>query len=338
MAGYIKSCLRWKMKTLVFLWAFLSLFSLSALDLSLYKTIVCFGDSITHGGTYHMFLQEYLAETDPSHPRRVINRGISGSTVPALLKRVDKMLQTDKPDLVIIQIGINDLISSTRFAEKDLPFEKAVKKYPVFKRFEKNLGDLIDILNKAKVKVVLLGTPPYNESANPEVTASLNPNMDTSGVRNFQIIEKRLAKQKGAEFIDIYTPLLKNLQENDAACPRGKRDRVHPSRQEHLIIARTVIGSSYTPGPKQKIAMQYTQVQAEIQRVAGIYGRIPDSCKTADEQIEFYKNWVGSLKGRNFEYWNKMLPDIISILKDPETKLKTLYKKRDAAFDKLYQK
>jgi|GEM_PF-2833776 len=326
------------MKFSVLMLALFSLFTLTALDFSPYKTIVCFGDSITHGGQYHVFLQEYLAETDPAHPRRIINRGISGDTVRGLLKRVDKMLQTDKPELVIIMIGINDLQFTTRFAEKDLPFEAAVKKYPVFGRFEKDLGKLIDILKKANVKVVLLGTPPYNESSNPAITASLKPNLNSSGVRNIQIIEKRLAKQKGALFIDVYTPMLKNLQENDAALPRGKRDRVHPSWQEHLIIAQTILGQNYTPGAKQKAVLQYAHIQNKIQQIDAIYARIPDSCKTVDEQIEFYKKWVASLKGYNFKYWNGRLPGIIETLKNPDAKLKSLYQKRDAAFDRLYQK
>jgi len=327
-----------KMKKHAILLVLIFTFTLGALDLTPYNTIVCFGDSITHGGYYHMYLQEYLAETDPAHPRHVINRGISGNTTADLLKRVNKILQTDKPDLVIILIGINDLQFTTRFAEKDLPYDQAAKKYPIFDRFEKNLGKLIDILNNANVKVVLLGTLPYNESTNPAITAPLKANLNTSGVQNLQVIEKRLAKQKQALFIDTYTPILKNLQENDATFPRGKTDRVHPSQQEHLIVAQTILGNNYTPGPKLKEAMQYREIQAQIQGIDALYGRIPNTCQNVDDQVAFYKKWVASLKGKDFEYWNRRLPNIINTLKNPDAELKVYRQKRDEAFSKLYQK
>ena len=314
---------------------FVVILPLNAFDLTPYKRIVCLGDSITHGGYYHVFLQEYLAETDPVHPRRIINRGISGDTVPGLLKRVDKMLQTDKPDLVMIMIGTNDLIG-IRFAEKDLSFDDAVKKYPVFNRFEKNLGGLINILNKAKVKVVLLSTPPYNESANPGMKSAVKANMNSTGVKNIQIIEQRLAKRKGAVWIDVYTPLMKNLQANDAGFPRGKNDRVHPSRSEHLIIAETILGKKYVPGKKAAAAEKYGTAQRNIQNVLLTLRRFPKDCTTPEARIEYQKKWVSKLTGANYKYHSKVLPSVIETIKDPDAKIRKYEKLREEAFQKLY--
>ena len=70
--------------------------------------------------------------------------------------------------------------------------------------------------------------------------------------------------------------------------------------------------------------------------ISAIFARIPDSCKTVDEQIEFYRKWVESLKGHDSKYWNKRLPDIISVLKDPEAKIRKYEKLREEAFQKLY--
>ena len=213
------------MKSFVSLLSLLSALSLYAFDFTPYRTIVCFGDSITHGGFYPMYLQQYHAENDPGHPRRFINRGISGNTVKDLLDRADEMLKTDKPDLVLVMIGTNDLLFTTKFAEKNLPFEDAAKKYPVFQRFEKQLGSLLDLFKQRGVAVVLLATPPYNETSNPAVAAPLNANMDSSGVRNILVIEQRLAREKGAVWIDIHAPLLKNLQDHDSGTPRSKSRR-----------------------------------------------------------------------------------------------------------------
>ena len=51
------------MKSFVSLLSLLSALSLYAFDFTPYRTIVCFGDSITHGGFYPMYLQQYHAET-----------------------------------------------------------------------------------------------------------------------------------------------------------------------------------------------------------------------------------------------------------------------------------
>ncbi len=312
------------MKATVLFAILLSVLTLSAFDLTPYKRIVCFGDSITHGGYYPMFLQEYLAETDPETPRRIINRGISGDTTGNLLGRVNSMLKKDQPDLVIIMIGTNDLLNSGKFAEKDLPFEVAVKKYPVFGRFEKNLGKLLDIFKQANIPVVLLATPPYNESANPEIKSPVKANLNSSGVKHLQVVERRLAEIKGAVWIDIYTPLLKNLHENDAKLPRGKKDRVHPSWQEHLIIARTILGKPYKQGKKAAAAQKYRNVQKKIQTLHWRLARLPKGCTTPEARVAFYKN--------------KVPAEMLESLKDPDTKLKELDQASDAVFLNLYRK
>ncbi len=327
------------MKFAVLVLTFLSVLSVGAFDLTPYKKIVCFGDSITHGGYYPMFLQCYLAETDPAHPRRVINRGISGDTVPKLLKRVDRMLKEDQPDLVIVMVGINDLMFTTRFAEKDLPFETAVEKYPVFKRFEKNLGQLLDVLNQAGVKVVLLATAPYNESANPGMRSKVKANMDSTGVKNLLVIERRLAGQKGAVWIDIHAPMLKNLRENDDKFPRGKADRVHPSRSEHLIIAGTIIGKPYKPGKKLVFAERCRAARKEIKEVRQLLNSFPKGCTTPEARIALLEKQVEKSKGKSYyQYMRNMLPKRIAIVKDPDAKLKSLQQQYDAAFQKLYEK
>lgn len=314
--------------------------TLSAFDFSPYERIVCFGDSITHGGYWHMYLQQYFAENDPGHPRRFINRGINGNRVSQLLERVDSMLQQDKPDLVMILIGTNDLLSAAeKFAEKDLPFREALEKYPVFRKFEAEFEQLLERLNQAGVSVVVLSTPPYNESKNPKVTAWLDANMNSSGVRNLLPIEERLAWEKGAAWIDIYTPMLKNLQDNDAGMPRWERDRVHPSKSEHLLIAQTILGHKWIPGKaKAAAAEKYRQAQEGVEEILFYnYYYVPSSCKTAEEKIAYYRKWVSSFKGWEHDYWNERLPGIIEQVKDPEGQLRKQYRKCDEAFAELYK-
>lgn len=299
------------MKKALCLLAFAVILTLGAVDLKPYKTIVCFGDSITHGGSYHKWIRLTLAEDEPSVPHRVLNRGISGNQVHHLLKRMPGMLKEDKPDLVFIMIGTNDLLFTTSFKEKDLPLEAAMKKYPRLPRYEKEMRELIGLLQEKDVKVVLLTPPPYNESKNPEIKQALRKNADT-GMKYLSEILKRIAKEKNLELIDVATPLRKNLEENDTAFPRGKHDRVHPSRSEHQIMAECILGKKAVAGPKKKYADAIQWAQAKIQDLRLMESRIPASAVTEQEKIDWMKNWVARLPEKYRKYHEKRIPEFIN--------------------------
>lgn len=74
-------------------------------------TILALGDSLTAGyglaksESFPAVLEEALA--DAGRPAEVINAGVSGDTSKGGLSRVDWLL-TDKPDLVLLELGSND--------------------------------------------------------------------------------------------------------------------------------------------------------------------------------------------------------------------------------------
>ena len=73
------------------------------------RTIVCFGNSITHG---------FGVETEQSFPAivgrilavRVINAGLDGDTTEGGLARVDSDVLRHKPDVVTVEFGANDYL------------------------------------------------------------------------------------------------------------------------------------------------------------------------------------------------------------------------------------
>jgi acyl-CoA thioesterase-1 len=80
-------------------------------------SIVCFGDSITHG---------YMVTDQDSFPSRlaallgvrVMNRGIDGDTTEGALARLDRDVLRVRPDAVLVEFGANDLlvgVSADRF-------------------------------------------------------------------------------------------------------------------------------------------------------------------------------------------------------------------------------
>jgi acyl-CoA thioesterase-1 len=75
-------------------------------------TIVAFGDSLTAGyrldesEAYPALLQEMLLREGT--PWRVVNAGVSGETSSGALSRVEWVLKSLRPDIVILETGAND--------------------------------------------------------------------------------------------------------------------------------------------------------------------------------------------------------------------------------------
>ncbi|MEG1090578.1 MAG: arylesterase [Acinetobacter sp.] len=109
------------------------------------KTIMILGDSLSAGygiqpqqGWVHL-LQKRLEQQYPKQ-HKVVNASVSGETTSGALARLPKLLQTHRPDLVVIELGGND----------------GLRGQPP-QMIQKNLASLIQQSQKAKAKVVVFG-------------------------------------------------------------------------------------------------------------------------------------------------------------------------------------
>ena len=73
------------------------------------ERVAFFGDSITHGGSYHGYLQLYWNTRYPGSGVRILNCGRGGGTAASGLSRFDTDLLGLKPDRVFVMFGMNDL-------------------------------------------------------------------------------------------------------------------------------------------------------------------------------------------------------------------------------------
>lgn len=119
------------------------------------KTIIIVGDSLSAGygiqpqqGWVHL-LQKRLEQQYPKQ-HKVVNASVSGETTSGALARLPKLLQTHRPDVVVIELGGND----------------GIRGQPP-QMIQKNLANLIQHSQKAKAKVVIFGMkmPPNYGSA-----------------------------------------------------------------------------------------------------------------------------------------------------------------------------
>jgi acyl-CoA thioesterase I len=96
-------------------------------------TIVALGSSSTEGVgatqpalSYPSRLSVWLEARFPGVPIRVINRGVGGEMTPQMLARLDRDVLAEKPDLVIWQLGTNDIFhdidpaDETEFARRGI--------------------------------------------------------------------------------------------------------------------------------------------------------------------------------------------------------------------------
>jgi len=102
-------------------------------------TIICFGDSLTHG-TGASNGMDYPSQLSKMIAKPVINAGVSGDTTARALQRLARDVLSKSPDLVLITLGGNDLKNGIA---KDLAFE--------------NLRIIVESIQETGAKVILGG-------------------------------------------------------------------------------------------------------------------------------------------------------------------------------------
>lgn len=106
--------------------------------------IVAFGDSLTAGfglsekESYPFLLQQRLNAEGYNY--EVVNAGVSGDTSQGGLERIDWSLEQENVEILILELGANDLLRGLSPA-----------------KMKKNLGEIIQKAQAKKVRVLLCG-------------------------------------------------------------------------------------------------------------------------------------------------------------------------------------
>ncbi len=108
------------------------------------SVILAFGDSLTQGvgaQPQHSYPTELARLTG----RNIINAGISGETTSEGLQRLERVLFQERPDLMVLLEGGNDILRNQRSS-----------------RTKENLAQMIDVAKQQNVQIVMLGVPSKN--------------------------------------------------------------------------------------------------------------------------------------------------------------------------------
>lgn len=165
---------------------------------------------------------------------QVINAGIGGNTSKDLLKRIDKDVLSQNPDLVILMVGTNDMLNS----RKMLSYEEYAANIEEIVRKLKTNGAEVVLMTSLPVDSVYLFTR-HNRS---NFTEPPNAKIDSVG----QIVEGIAIKHK-TYFFDLNAVFKsRNLPQHNQDLfiknPRNssKTDGVHPTSLGYHLIASQV--------------------------------------------------------------------------------------------------
>jgi lysophospholipase L1-like esterase len=197
--------------------------------------IVLFGDSITdmcrnrnvpngdvysYGSSYSFVVASKLAERDPLK-YEVVNRGISGDRIVDLYARMRRDVWREKPDVLSILIGINDI-----WHELDGRCDGVE-----LVRWERMYRMLLDDTKKAFPALKLMICEPFvlHGSATDEHFAEF------SQVKEYARVAKNIAKDYNAAFVPLQAAFDEAAQKYGASTFLS--DGVHPAMAGATLIA-----------------------------------------------------------------------------------------------------
>lgn len=191
------------------------------------KKVIFFGDSITQAGVnpggYIKLIDSICQKEGRSAEFEFVGKGIGGNKVTDLYLRLEKDVLDQKPDIVIIYIGINDVwhksgAGTGTDADKFLQFYQTI----------------IDKLKAAGIKVILSTPSVIGERTDFSNQQDGDLNLYAKNIRD-------LAAKNGLQLIDLRKAFLDyNLKNNPTNADRGilTTDRVHLNAQGNLLVAQ----------------------------------------------------------------------------------------------------
>lgn len=169
------------------------------------KTVMVLGDSISAGygiepqQAWVNLLQKRLDQQYPKQ-HKVVNASVSGETTSGALARLPKLLQTHKPNVVVIELGGND----------------GLRGQPP-QMIQKNLAQLIQQSQKANATVVVLGM-------------KMPPNYGTAYSKAFENNYKVVSQQYKVKLLPFF---LEGIAGNNSLM---QKDLVHPNGKAQPIL------------------------------------------------------------------------------------------------------
>ena len=154
--------------------------------------VVFYGDSITDGQWYPTFIRAFVATRHPEWRNTFLNRGVSGNRTSSL-KRFERDVVEQKPDVALFMMGYNDL-----------RYGKLSSKW--LETFLGNVEESILMLRTRSPKTkLLLVSPPLKNTVVSNESCLVSPKSSPYSLLMLDREEKKLAGKMDVPFLDMGT-------------------------------------------------------------------------------------------------------------------------------------
>jgi lysophospholipase L1-like esterase len=226
---------------------------------------ICFvGNSITHAGQYHEFIQLFYATRFPNTKLKIINSGISGDNANNILERLDTDVLVNHPDHVFLMTGMNDVVRTLYFDGE--ASENIIKKRErALENYRVNTFKLVQQFKDHNINTILLTPSVYDQFSKIERENNLGCN-DALEVCGTHL--KHLSKKYKLPLIDLNKNMKsimnKGLLKDSLFTIVGK-DRVHPGVEGHFIMASEILTALEPKSLVSKIVIDAAEKHVKTQ-------------------------------------------------------------------------
>lgn len=189
--------------------------------------VVVLGDSTTKGmGVDLPDLKRELEDLIKSSKDRpkLVNAGVGGDTAGGGLARLEQDVLAHQPDVVTVSFGLND-------TGKDAPA-----------KFKDNVKEIVAALQKAKVKVVLVTSTPFDN--NRHSWGKVQKYQDQGGLDEYMDKElldsvRKLAGDKGVPLCDLHALFQEEFKQDAGGIAKFiAADGVHMTQAGNALMAK----------------------------------------------------------------------------------------------------
>jgi lysophospholipase L1-like esterase len=212
------------------------------------------GDSITHNGYYHRYVELFYFTRFPGQPLEVINCGISGDTAAGAVQRVQWDCLDAKPTIVSVMFGMNDIgrflyEAGNSFTNADrLRAERA-------ETYDRNMRQLAKGLMDSGAKVILIKPSIFDDTA--DLPKTNCPGLGAA-LAGFGRRVQSIADEFHLATVDFNAPMTainREQQQHDPHFTIVGADRIHPTQPGHLVMAYEFLHAQKRSGVVSRITI-----------------------------------------------------------------------------------
>jgi lysophospholipase L1-like esterase len=210
--------------------------------------IVYTGNSITHAGFYHSFIDTYYLLHYPNEKIITFNCGIGGNMASDVLNRMDTDILINTPTVATLKLGMNDVDRDLYNKEKPTQ-EQLIKRTERINQYKIDIEKIVKRFILNKVRVILISPSIYDQESDLQVENQFGVNDALKTCADFI---KLLAKTYGCELVDFNGEMNK-IQNNEIAKNKSfaiaGQDRIHPQIWGHFLMADIFLNALESPKP-----------------------------------------------------------------------------------------